>query len=102
LILSILVVTVASPGVILSPELAQRGKVHLLRHKPADLGIRLDKHGILANIGLLFYVQIVAVLGCLSVAAWARPQEQTPIPILKYENEGVNYDGSYKWRLVSS
>lgn len=22
----------------------------------------------------------------------------SPIPIIKYENEGVNPDGSYKWR----
>ncbi|GLG94008.1 Endocuticle structural glycoprotein SgAbd-2 [Gryllus bimaculatus] len=43
---------------------------------------------------------IVAVL-LLVAAAAARPQGAasgpTPIPILRYDNPGVNFDGSYQW-----
>ncbi|XP_069674208.1 endocuticle structural glycoprotein ABD-4-like [Periplaneta americana] len=43
----------------------------------------------------------IAVLVVLSLAAvcLARPQgaQTTPIPIISYNNEGVNFDGSYKW-----
>ncbi|CAH0558121.1 unnamed protein product [Brassicogethes aeneus] len=41
---------------------------------------------------LIFFAAFVAL-------SYARPQTQTsePIPIVKYENEGVNADGSYQW-----
>jgi hypothetical protein len=41
----------------------------------------------------------MAVLGLTAVCT-ARPQgsNTTPIPIISYNNEGVNFDGSYKWR----
>ncbi|KAJ9574178.1 hypothetical protein L9F63_008434, partial [Diploptera punctata] len=45
-------------------------------------------------------ITVVAVLS-LVAAALARPQgptsNTTPIPIISYVNEGVNFDGSYKW-----
>ncbi|XP_067000857.2 endocuticle structural glycoprotein ABD-4 [Anabrus simplex] len=51
-------------------------------------------------------MRTIAAFVLLSVAALvsAKPQvggqagpTQPPIPIIKYENEGVNFDGSYKW-----
>lgn len=47
-----------------------------------------------------YFFQIIisfALLG-LSLAAPQQPSESTPpIPILKYESEGPNPDGSYRW-----
>uniref|UniRef100_A0A224XRL8 Putative endocuticle structural glycoprotein n=1 Tax=Panstrongylus lignarius TaxID=156445 RepID=A0A224XRL8_9HEMI len=52
------------------------------------------------------WITVVCVYTAILCVAVARPQlgaqqpsgpQTTPIPILKYENEGVNYDGSYKW-----
>ncbi|XP_023704721.1 endocuticle structural glycoprotein SgAbd-2 isoform X2 [Cryptotermes secundus] len=43
-------------------------------------------------------IAVLAAL-CLVSACLARPQgsNTTPIPIISYVNEGVNFDGSYKW-----
>ncbi|KAK6642032.1 hypothetical protein RUM44_013755 [Polyplax serrata] len=44
---------------------------------------------------LTFYIAIFLAIFALTAA---RPQQQDePIPILKFENPGVNFDGSYKW-----
>nr|XP_024217477.1 endocuticle structural glycoprotein SgAbd-8 isoform X2 [Halyomorpha halys] len=52
----------------------------------------------------MFYTEFLMILCGMVAVGLGRPQVQssqgsntTPIPILKYENEGVNYDGSYKW-----
>ncbi|KAL0266841.1 UNVERIFIED_CONTAM: hypothetical protein PYX00_009279 [Menopon gallinae] len=46
-------------------------------------------------------MKAVACLVLLGVAmVLAAPQQQSnqpPIPILRFENDGVNFDGSYKW-----
>ncbi|XP_014260617.1 endocuticle structural glycoprotein ABD-4-like [Cimex lectularius] len=43
--------------------------------------------------------KVVIYFAALVAVAVGRPQDvsTTPIPILKYENPGVNHDGSYKW-----
>lgn len=48
---------------------------------------------------ILSQISIALVLAVVALAS-AAPQQpnQPPIPILKYENDGVNFDGSYKWR----
>lgn len=38
------------------------------------------------------------VLSLVIVAVSCAPAEQEPVPIVKFENEGVNPDGSYQWR----
>nr|CAD7461588.1 unnamed protein product [Timema tahoe] len=46
------------------------------------------------------FIGIFAVVAMAMVAlSMARPQQPStsPIPIISYENEGVNFDGSYKW-----
>ncbi|KAL0266838.1 UNVERIFIED_CONTAM: hypothetical protein PYX00_009275 [Menopon gallinae] len=45
------------------------------------------------NAVAYFFLAIVAV----AIAAPQQQPAQPPIPILKYENEGVQVDGSYKW-----
>ncbi|KAK6621127.1 hypothetical protein RUM43_011433 [Polyplax serrata] len=42
-------------------------------------------------------IALVFAVVALAAAAPQQPAAQPPIPILKYENEGVNFDGSYKW-----
>jgi energy-converting hydrogenase Eha subunit F len=44
-------------------------------------------------------IAVLAVLGLAAVCT-ARPQQaySTPIPIISYNQEGPNSDGSYKWR----
>ncbi|KAJ8956812.1 hypothetical protein NQ318_014226, partial [Aromia moschata] len=45
---------------------------------------------------MLFSPRILVALAFAAVSA--APQQSTePIPIVKYENEGVNADGSYHW-----
>ncbi|KAL5235252.1 hypothetical protein ACI65C_002662 [Semiaphis heraclei] len=41
----------------------------------------------------------IAVVSCMLVGLVSCQQYQptTPIPIVRYENDGVNFDGSYKW-----
>ncbi|XP_027845537.2 endocuticle structural glycoprotein SgAbd-8-like [Aphis gossypii] len=41
----------------------------------------------------------IAVVSCMlvSLASCQQYQPTTPIPIVRYENDGVNFDGSYKW-----
>ncbi|XP_063220023.1 endocuticle structural glycoprotein SgAbd-8-like [Bacillus rossius redtenbacheri] len=48
--------------------------------------------------------QIACILALGVAACWARPQlaNTSPIPIISYENEGVNFDGSYKWRYETA
>lgn len=42
---------------------------------------------------------IVLVLSVvLALCSAQQKQEQEPIAIVKYDNEGVNADGSYQWR----
>lgn len=46
------------------------------------------------------FFQIIVSLAIIAVT-FAAPADQStsePIPIVKYENEGVNADGSYQWR----
>lgn len=53
----------------------------------------------------MFYnwiLQIILSLGLFAIGS-AKPAAPTasasePIPIIKYDNEGVNADGSYQWR----
>jgi len=33
----------------------------------------------------------------VSLVSCQQFQPTTPIPIVRYENDGVNFDGSYKW-----
>ncbi|CAB3364638.1 Hypothetical predicted protein [Cloeon dipterum] len=42
-------------------------------------------------------MKLLVCLALALVAVSARPQDATPIPILRYDNEGVNHDGSYEW-----
>lgn len=45
------------------------------------------------------FFQIILVVAALFVCTKAAPQQTSePIPIVKYDNEGVNADGSYQWR----
>lgn len=48
-------------------------------------------------------IVLSAVLTALSSAQQPTQQPQgEPIPIIRYENEGVNADGSYQWRYVEN
>lgn len=44
-------------------------------------------------------LQTIAVVSCMlvSLVSCQQYQQTTPIPIVRYENDGVNFDGSYKW-----
>ncbi|XP_065205365.1 endocuticle structural glycoprotein SgAbd-8-like [Planococcus citri] len=46
---------------------------------------------------LLASLLIVQRISSQSPPAAAPGPQTTPIPIIKYENPGVNFDGSYKW-----
>ncbi|KAK6621128.1 hypothetical protein RUM43_011434 [Polyplax serrata] len=69
-------------------------------HKLVALEDRNDRNSSLKFLtvckkGNLFQIAIFLAIFALAVA---RPQQQDePIPILKFENPGVNFDGSYKW-----
>lgn len=49
------------------------------------------------NDGLIIPFFQSAVLVFALAVIYVKAQKQETIPILKYDNEGVNYDGSYKW-----
>ncbi|KAJ8956811.1 hypothetical protein NQ318_014225 [Aromia moschata] len=43
-------------------------------------------------------MKVVVAITFLFTTSWASPQHSgDPIPIVRYENEGVNADGSYQW-----
>lgn len=48
------------------------------------------------KLSIFFVLQIILALAFAAV--YCAPQSTEPIPILRYDNEGVNADGSYQWR----
>lgn len=49
------------------------------------------------NYGLIIPFFQLAFLVFAVAVIYVKGQKQETIPILKYDNEGVNFDGSYKW-----
>uniref|UniRef100_A0A146L0M8 Endocuticle structural glycoprotein SgAbd-2 n=2 Tax=Lygus hesperus TaxID=30085 RepID=A0A146L0M8_LYGHE len=50
----------------------------------------------------LFSCAVVALLASATARPQGDPAATTPIAIIKYENPGVNYDGSYKWNYETA
>lgn len=53
-------------------------------------------------MSFLFQISVALFLAVAAFVAAAPQQQpnQPVIPILKYDNEGANFDGSYKWRYI--
>lgn len=56
--------------------------------------------GVLQWMCSVDFLQLQVVLGLFAVLAvcFAQEKKEEPIAIVRYDNEGVNADGSYQWR----
>lgn len=64
---------------------------------------RMLSNTILQCKSLSFVTQVIvlSVLTALSSTQQPTQPQGEPIPIIRYENEGVNADGSYQWRYFA-
>lgn len=51
-----------------------------------------------SNCFLFVFILLQVAFFLASVCAVSYAQETTPIPIVKFERDGPNFDGSYKYR----
>ncbi|KAJ8910376.1 hypothetical protein NQ315_012823 [Exocentrus adspersus] len=55
----------------------------------------------LCGLNLVHIEQATVFLALALAAVSCAPQSTEPIPIIKYDNEGVNAEGSYQWSFES-